>query len=205
VMQWAARPGDRTDVIMRLVGTTARLWDRVGLLAEGRSYIDQAIALIRESTPSEVGGRILAHAGLLWHHSDRPRALNLLERAVSFYSRTEQKEGLPFVLCTIGGILAVNGDAEGSSEALSAAEEILALFDLPKSTCILRINQGIWASVKGDRVAALTYFSAAFELCRSPINASRMGFASLNLAELELELGEIDQAAMPWSRSGDEL
>jgi predicted ATPase/DNA-binding winged helix-turn-helix (wHTH) protein len=193
-LDWTLAGPDRRALAITLAGGSALLWTSLSLVAEGRAYVDRALELMAPDDPSPDAARLLRHAGLLWHSVDLARAMTLLRRSSEVYRRLGDRLGLGAVQAFIASIHIRLGQEVEAAAALSAARMVLAPASSLKSLFNVMNNLGSLALL-GDRLPeARTHFEAALALARSQKNLTREALILANLAEVEFNLGEVDQA-----------
>jgi predicted ATPase/DNA-binding winged helix-turn-helix (wHTH) protein len=193
-LDWSFAEPDRRTLAIALAGSSALLWMSMSRVAEGRAYIDRALDLMAPDDPSPDAARLLRHAGLFWHSVDLARAMALLRRSSDVYRRLGDRLGLGAVQAFIASIHIRLGQEAEASAALSAARVVLVPASSPKSLFNVMNNLGSLALLGNRLTEARTHFEAALSLARSQKNLTREALILANLAEVEFNLGEVDQA-----------
>jgi len=193
-LDWAVADQRRSEIAIGLAGAAALLWDKLSLVAEGRRYVDRSEKLIGDETPLAVAARLMKQVGGLWHSTDRPRALTLLERSAALYRQFDDRLNLGTTLATLGGVLAFLGRHADAKAALSEAREILSPSNRRKSLFNVMNSLGFLALFMNDAVGARTHFGRALELAKAQNDATRQTQILVNLAEVEFGLGDVDRA-----------
>jgi predicted ATPase len=122
-LTWALEVGE-ADVALRLAGALWMFWRWAGLFAEGRAWLEAALAA-GEASPLEVRCQGLWGAGwLAYHHGDYARTGELGRRMLSALAGTEDHLKRRNALTLVGNAaLAEDRD----DDAVAALEEALAL------------------------------------------------------------------------------
>ncbi|HVJ51143.1 MAG TPA: winged helix-turn-helix domain-containing protein [Aliidongia sp.] len=193
-LDWAlAKPG-RKHLAIGLAGATARLWERLSLLPEGRRYLDRAEQLIDDDTRPAAAARVLYQRGLLWREADRPRSLAYCQRAEAIYRKLNDKRNLGDVLGVIGDAYLFLGQHEKARAALKESEKLLSVSDQSKALWNVLNGLGLLASMNGMPKEAMHYFSLARDLARMLEDSLREYIIVLNMGELEFAEGALDRA-----------
>ena len=193
-LDWALAAPGCAHVAIALAGTAALLWQTLALFAEGRRYVDRALALVDADTPPAAEARLLRSAGGLWYNSDRPRSLAQHERSVALYRRIGDQLNLGTILSTIGSLYASLGRNAEAKAALREAEEILSSSDRKRSLFNVMNNLGTLAGFMNETDEAKRSYARALELARAVQDVSRESYILMNLAEVEFVLGSVDRA-----------
>ncbi|MGB8843368.1 MAG: winged helix-turn-helix domain-containing protein [Aliidongia sp.] len=193
-LDWAFAVPERAQIAVSLAGTAVRLWERLGLLAEGRRYADRAVVLIDQQTPTLDAARLLRQAGGLWQDSNHLKALTLLEQSAELYRQLGDRLNMASALAGVGGNYAFLGRHVEASAALYEAEAILLVSARRKSLLAVMTGLGIIAIHMKLPVEAHRCFARALELAGTLNDTDREDIIRLNLAELEFALGNINGA-----------
>lgn len=193
-LNWALAEPQRARIAVALAGPAAMLWRTLEFFEEGRRIVDRAIGLIDQNTPLASAARLLNVAGQMWIGSDRERGFALLERSIACYRRVNDQLGLAPVLGTIGVHYAYRQRYADAQAALDEAQEMLAGHDRKKSLFTILHNRGILANLMAQSQAAEKYFAQSIELALDMRCATREGYALLNLAVVQFDVGNIDGA-----------
>ncbi|MEA2755889.1 MAG: hypothetical protein QOJ54_2178, partial [Aliidongia sp.] len=193
-LEWAFADASRATLAIDLIGVSARLFDAVGNVVEGRRYLDRAVKLIGPDTPPTSVARLLRLAGILWRMQDRLRAVALLHQSAALYRQLDDQVNLGIVLASIGGNTVYLGRNDEATVVLAEAEQILASTDQLKSLYVILTSQGVLALNMGDTDKAERQFMKALSQARKVKNIPQENLTSNNLAEVDFARGEIDRA-----------
>lgn len=184
------------DCLVSLAGSSAFLWEKLSLFAEGRRYLQHAEAALGPETPLAATARLYGEVGNLWDRSDRPRALAALERAEALYRALQDRAGLGAVLAVLGYVRSSLGAVDEAAAALHEAHSLLRGSGLQKSLYFTLNNLGLSAAHRGDMVVARDFFEEALAIARRAASAEREAWVLMNLAEVEFCLGDVTSAAI---------
>ena len=193
-LDWALADEAQSEIAIALAGSAASLWDKLSLFAEGRRYIDRATSLGASKSSGILTARLLKQAGGLWHSTDRPRALRLLEEASEMYRCLGESLELGSSLRIIGSVQAFLGRHTEAKAALCEAKQLLSSTDHRKSLTNVMNSLGFLALFMDDAVEARQSFSGALELANQQNDRSKQAQILVNLAEVEFGLGDLDMA-----------
>lgn len=180
--------------LVSLAGSSAFLWEKLSLFAEGRRYLEQAEAALDPETPLEKTARVYREIGVLWLPSDRSRALTALQRAEALYRAMQDRPGLGAVLAVLGFVRSSLGAGDEAVVALNEAYTLLRGSGLRKSLYGALNNLGTSAARSGNMPEARDYFEEALALAQSAEAAERQAWVLMNLAEVEFCLGHVEIA-----------
>lgn len=195
-LNWAAQHGPReAELALRLPQSLWLFWQTRGYVAEGRSWLDRALAL--DAGPAWERAAALTVTGLFaWIQSDLDRAEAAIAAARAYWQTTGNKFFLGQATLFSGLIAWVQGDLP---LLISDVEAALALFRACEGrhgigTCLILL--AIVAHRSGDPDRARRLLDEARTTCE----AARFGWgsasSSLYAAEIEREHGNLQAAAV---------
>jgi|HubBroStandDraft_1064217.scaffolds.fasta_scaffold00058_20 predicted ATPase/DNA-binding winged helix-turn-helix (wHTH) protein len=193
-LDWALAEPARARIACGLAGHTARLWESSGLLVEGRSYVDRALALDESEVCAGWRARLLGRAAALWHSSDRQRGVQLANQSAVLCRHLGDRGNLASALALLGGTYALLGRHAEAETNLIEAQAILLAEDSAKLRYSVAYSLGMLAAAKRDIVKAKHYYSQGLALSRSDGSVRRKSRISRSLAEIEFNLGNVDEA-----------
>ncbi|MHB9753445.1 helix-turn-helix transcriptional regulator [Streptomyces sp. BYX5S] len=133
-------------------------WRAVGLLSEGRYWIEKGLALLDEVGEEQAWGRFMISLFAVWR-GDLPGALELFHRAVDIARRSENDRVELFCEAYLGGLAALCGEPEGLDALEGARQRLLAGGD-GLGIAVIHYEGALLLGVLGDTDGAL-------ELCRT--------------------------------------
>lgn len=193
-LDWALGDPQRRQLAIALAGSTSRLWERSALLAEGRRYLDQAVALIDDRTSPTDAARALRYAAALWRTADRRRCAELMQRSAELYRSVGDMLSYGAALGGLGGDWLYLGRCEESASALSEAKALLQGSDRKKSLSNAVNDLGTTALLRGNLEEARRNYLTARNLVYGLRDELREGIVLTNLGEVEFQMGAIDRA-----------
>jgi len=192
-LDWALADRERAQIAVALAGVAALLLMRLGLLAEGRRYTEQAMLLVEAGTPPAVAARLLRQTALLWY-SDSLRALPLLEQAAALYRQVADRHHLGATLANVGGLYAYLGRNEEAKATLSEAYDLLVSSAYKRALYNTANSLGTLALIANGYAEARRLYTRALDLARELDDGTREGNSLLCLAEVEFNLGDVGRA-----------
>lgn len=118
-LSWSIKQSREPEIALRLGAALLQFWIVRSYVGEGRSWLDQALALDDElaSAPSSVKARALAAAGwLAFAQDDDEHAKVLYERCLSLCRATEERREIARSLLCLGWIALKRGDSQQAKE-----------------------------------------------------------------------------------------
>ncbi len=183
----------RSDDALRFASTLAPFWMTTKRLAEGCDWCERAIALPGGS--EAVRAEALFQQGLLWFwRGDDDRATAVLERSLAIGRRTADPSATAKAL---SGLARVALRRSGVDDARKLLHEGLALTEgggdrLARGN-ILHVL-GVAAQMAGDLEEARGYMTERIAIAREMKIFSTVGMEGSNLAMVERQLGNLDEA-----------
>ena len=192
-LDWALADPARAKVAAALAGPFAIVWYNLGLIAEGRRYVDRVLAgLGRDVSPA--AARLLRFSSYLWDSSDRRRLLTMLEESAAIYRQLNDQADLAPVMAAIGRLyVGQDRDAEADA-ALTEAEALLSHTDRKKSRLSIVATLATRAYHKRDVPESLRQLAVALELAQGLGDTVRVANILVNIAETEFLDGAVDRA-----------
>ena len=197
--EWALSGGD-AETAQRLVSELARFWVNHGDLAEGRAWLERAVALIGPSAPPTRVEALYWAAMFASLQDDNARAAELAADALRLAQAGGFRLGEALALIQLGDAAEV--DDPDRAEALS--KEALALLH--------QVGEPVWegmalrrlgeiASRRGDRDGAAAWHEAAFTIWRQLDHPWGIPDALRTLADDALARGDVDTARVRYQAS----
>jgi predicted ATPase/DNA-binding CsgD family transcriptional regulator len=126
-LRWCLDSG-RGEVALRLAGALAQFWVMRGFLAEGRRWLDAALAATPQAA-APVRAKALAGAGVLTHYqNDYDRAAELFEQALELYRSSGDRLGTASALSGLAMVVGRHRDPTAAramyQDALVIAREL---------------------------------------------------------------------------------
>jgi predicted ATPase/transcriptional regulator with XRE-family HTH domain len=178
----------------RLVGTLYRFWSICGHLAEGRRWLEQALAQ-SEGVPPLVRARaLLGVAVIAYRQRDYARA-PALEEALTLFRAEGDTAGVASALGNLGMVANDQGD---TARAVTLYEESLALFRAVGDRTrvgIMLLNLGLAAYDQHDYERAGTLLEESLSLSREMGASNSVAYSLNNLALVALAQGDHARAA----------
>jgi non-specific serine/threonine protein kinase len=210
-LAWLAAEG-RDDELLRLAAALGEFWDWGGYLAEGRAWLERALARTDgSSTPARA--RALRLAGQIANEQgDAAQGEARLLEAEALARRLGVDRELGCTLQSLGGAAEDGGDYDRAErylrEAVTASEHAGERYMVATSMAHL----GVVAYGRGDLAAATDRLQAALAIWPGAGHSVPAFVAHLYLAHVACERGELDHAAAhcrdvlaivePWDRHG---
>jgi len=184
---------------MRIARGLARFWQISGRIAEGRSWFDQAIAVL-DAAPTGEQVEVLGQAGLFAQlQGDHAAALDFQERSLTLARATGDAALLAYALYTLGSSYGRAGDAVRAAALLAeclALRRQLAPGVVTDAQMALTLNNLAVAYVNiGSYEEAEALYAESLAIKRRNDDQFGIAAALVNLGDLALRRGDYDRAA----------
>ena len=190
---WAI-DSDPADLGLRVPESIWRFWQIRGHYAEGRRWLERALAAGQGASETLRALALDGLGGIAWRQGDLVAAARAFEESLAIWRAKGDRRGLGGTLTNLGSVIELQGDLD-RAEALQ--EEALAIFrelgdPLRLATALNNLALVIWN--KGDNQRATTLLEESAAIKRKEGN--RVGLASSlnNLGMLAVEAGDLDRA-----------
>lgn len=190
-LAWALREDAR--LALRLAAALSWFWHTVSNLAEGRRWLDRALAG-RVDEPG-LRARALHGAGrIAYRQGDNGTARRLFEEALRLQRPLGREQGAARVLRSLGLALLSEGDYDGARARLEEALEIHRRLDVRLDQERTLGSLGLVALADRDHATARGRLEEAVAIAREIGDEWGMATSTGSLGELELELGNLQPA-----------
>lgn len=197
-LDWSLARLGRRRFAIALAGAAARLFQRAGQIAIGRSYADRALSLLDDDARPSDAAWLLHQAGMLIRETDRGRSLLLFQRAEAIYRQLRDQRRLGAIKALIGGTFLFMGNHEAARAALLEAEKLLRLTVQTKALLNALNDLGTLCSQTGEAAEAVRYYTLGRDLARMLGDNLREGVILMNLGDVEFRAGATDRA-LEWA------
>jgi tetratricopeptide (TPR) repeat protein len=191
---WATSQGD-AETALRLASALERFWTTQGLLAEGRRWLERALAVDRTVSPV-VRVKALAVAGLLaYYQGDYRRTAALAEETLRRARAIGDRIGAGVALMLLGDLAEAEGDFGRAATLFEEAQDLFRLAGDRGRVGIMinRIGLIVWRQGDLDRAAAL--HEEALALRRELGDQVGIAMSLMNLGLVVADLGDYGRAA----------
>jgi predicted ATPase/DNA-binding CsgD family transcriptional regulator len=178
----------------RLAGTLHEYWYASGRWAEGRRWLEQALADAAD-LPEPVVGKAMLALGFLAHYQGDERAVPLLERARGLLGRAGQEWEDAYAQYLLGVAAEDRGDYGAARALLRGSTRRLQALGDTTNAAYGEAHLGIVALGEGDAEAAAAHGEAAWAIARAAGSWDAAEVAGLLLAEAAREAGDFPVAA----------
>jgi predicted ATPase/transcriptional regulator with XRE-family HTH domain len=198
-LRWSLRQREGL-LALRFVAALWTYWSTVGMLSEGRDWLEQALALAQPLDVADPAGRrTLAEAyngaGVLaTRQGDFAAAERFHAQALPLRRALGDPVALASSLNSVGGLLMQQGRL---SEAQAVWEESLNYRRQagdPRSIALGLMNLGVLALNRGEARAAIAYSEESVPLFQADGDETMLAMALINLAMASLLAGELQAA-----------
>ena len=169
-------------------------WVR-GYLAEGRGWLDEALAVAAQSAPPELRARALHAAGsLATRQGDYEWAAELFEQSLALWEELGDAAGTARSLLSLGTVAAEQGDQERAIELSERAAELYHESGDRRGHALAISNLGGIALERGEYAKAASLSEQAYGLFETLEDSEGMAFALVNQGFAALSEQEHERA-----------
>jgi predicted ATPase/DNA-binding CsgD family transcriptional regulator len=198
-LDWATEQGE-AEIALRLVGALVWYWharDMRDVLAEGRRWIGEALALPTDSGPTPARAKALYGAGILaWRQGDRATMPACFEESLAVARALDDTRAIAYAVSGLSMVAWLNADTN-AQHALS--DESLALFEAVDDDwgrAWQLCGVGLAAMDRGDTAMAQVRLSESLDLYQRLGDRWTSALPLIYLARMALRAGE-DARARP--------
>jgi tetratricopeptide (TPR) repeat protein len=192
-LNWSLDLGE-ASLALRLAAALWEFWWVRGYLAEGRGWLDAALARGRSAAP-ELRARALHAAGsLATRQGDYESAAALFEESLALWEELGDAAGTARSLLSMGTVAAERGDQERAIELSERAAELYGESDDKRGHALAISNLGGIALEQGEYAKAAALSEQAYGLFQTLEDSEGMAFALVNQGFAALSEGQHDRA-----------
>lgn len=180
------------DLALRITGALWHYWEIVAHFAEGRRWLEAALAAAPGADPLLRAGAYTGAGSLTCRQGEYRVALGQHREALRLYENAGDRAGMAFSHNNIGVQLSELGEAEA---AVAHFEQARALTTDPRLTTFLLCNLAENAYAKGDNARAKELHEEAFKLAGELGDGWLTTVELYNLGIVELAMGQTPVAA----------
>jgi tetratricopeptide (TPR) repeat protein len=169
------------------------MWSALGLLGEGRQWLEFALSRVDSHTPEPDQARLWFSLGILLEVPAPAQSLVNLERAAALHRRLGDPVALGYALVLIARLLAYKGQFEQSFFSLAEASPLTETSGLPKLRGFFFSMSGWLKTMTGDLVGARKDIEKALSLYVE--SGTESAAPTTLLGDLAWALGDLDAAA----------
>jgi len=193
-LAWAQRRGD-VELLAGLSTTLSRFWQLQGHIAEGRRWVDAAMAGAPGLAPELRADLLQAVAAMTLLSGDYASAVRILEEARALYRALGKDWDAVHVLSNLGLAHGLLGDLATARRLLDEARGLFEALDDPWGVgyCLLTLGEGLAA--QGEHAEARVRLEEALPLFQQTGDVWQAVETLVHLGGLLLEAGEDGRAA----------
>ena len=193
-LAWALAAGE-AEMALRTTGALWRFWKIRGHWAEGRRWLERALAS-GSGAPGLVRARALIGAGALAaDRGDHAQAVTLYEESLALYRELNDKAGIAHSLNGLGTVAAYRGDNEHAAALLEDGLALMRELGDTRGVAISLSNLAQLAWRQGDYARAVALQEEGLALDREMGDTEGIASSLSNLGILARQLGDYARAA----------
>jgi predicted ATPase/DNA-binding SARP family transcriptional activator len=168
------------SLALRLAASLWEFWWVRGYLAEGRGWLENALAVGRSGPPALRARAVHAAGSLATRQGDYEWAAALFEQSLSLSEELEDRSGTARSLLSLGTVAAEQGDQERAIELSERAAELYQESDDRRGHALAVSNLGGIALERGEYAKASELSEQAYGLFETLEDSEGMALALVN-------------------------
>ena len=192
-LNWSLDLGE-ASLALRLAAALWEFWWVRGYLAEGRGWLDAALARGRSAAPELRARALHAEGSLATRQGDYESAAALFEESLALWEELGDAAGTARSLLSMGTVAAEQGDQERAIELSERASELYGESDDKRGHALAISNLGGIALERGEYAKAAELSEQAYALFETLEDSEGMAFALVNQGFAALSEGQHDRA-----------
>lgn len=201
-LEWSATEEAGAQAALRLASALAPFWHNRGYYAEGRRWLDSALARGHEAPPAARTQALGGAATLAWRQAEYEPAWQFAEQAVALARRQGDKEATAHGLMMLG--LVVLRRDQDFPRATALFEEALTLArgrGDHKQIGLVLAQLGATARHQGEYDRAAAFVEESLAEFKAVSALGQIGYALRLLGHVRLAQGDLDGAAALYTDS----
>jgi predicted ATPase len=193
-LAWSVAPNGEQATGITLAGASARIWYELSLRAEGRRWLESALAVVQPETSEMDQAWLWVGLGLLWHVEAPAKAVPALVRGTDLYRRLGLGLELGYSLTRLATNLALMGRCEQAASTLEEALPLLTQAGIPKALASYYSSLGFLESITSKLALARIHYQQALIFSREAGDEGSALNVLGSLADVTWALGDLDSA-----------
>jgi predicted ATPase/DNA-binding SARP family transcriptional activator len=193
-LRWALN-GRATEVVLRMAGALLWFWHHLGTWREGRSWLDAALQLVEENSPTPPQAKALFGSGwLAFNQADATAARKHFTESLMVARATGAQATLPYALSFLALVMTHQGEAQA---ARPLADEGVALFrqgDDRWGLAIALLNRGVVAEALSEYALANSLFEESATIFQGLADDWAVSLPLRHMGTIALRQGETQRA-----------
>ena len=164
---WARQPDGHPEIAMRLATATASFWLKRGYLAEGRRWLEQALANTQAISPDVEAKAYSAIGTLVWYQEDYQAAQAYLQRSLALWQTlgdAANQAEMARIYLSLGGIARQHDNYAAAVQYHTAALAIQRQLDNKQGMADALHNLGVAETFLGHYEAAQQRFAECYAI-----------------------------------------
>jgi tetratricopeptide (TPR) repeat protein len=200
-LEWSREAGGGGELGLRLAGALGGFWMTRGYLAEGRAWLDDALARSPDAA-ARWRAKALNRAGYIRRlQSDYRQTEALYQEALALYRQAADQSGIAHALHNLGDLARQRGDY---AAARSLFEESLAIrreLDDEAGIAYSLYNLGIVVAHQGDYGSAREFWEESLVIGQAVGDKGSVAASLMGLAGLAFDRGSVGEARALYEQS----
>jgi predicted ATPase/class 3 adenylate cyclase len=192
---WATEH-DPSDLGLRVPEAMWRFWMLRGHFAEGRRWLERALAACQDAPPRL---RALALEGLgsiAWRQGDLAAAARAFEESLAIWRQTGERRAMGGTLTNLGTVVELQGNLDRAEAMQEEALAIAREFNEPLRIATALNNFALVVWNKGDNQRAVALLEESMAIKRKEGNPVGLASTLTNLGMLAAEAGDLERATV---------
>jgi predicted ATPase/class 3 adenylate cyclase len=190
---WALE-SDPGDLGLRVPESMWRFWVIRGHFAEGRGWLERALAACPEAPPRLRGLALEGVGSIAWRQGDLAAAARAFTESLEIWRDTGNRNAVGAALTNLGTVIELQGDLDRAQALQEEALAILREFNEPLKTATALNNLALVVWNKGDSPRAIALLEESAAIKRQAGNQVGLASTLNNLGMLAAEAGDLDRA-----------
>jgi predicted ATPase len=174
-LEWSDQHRDPPDAGLRLVSGLWRFWEIRGYLAEGRKWLEPALAAT-DGMISEVRASAMTGAGVLaFMQGDHAAAVSLHQQSLALRRELGNPAAIAHAMSNLAAVTMDAGDYQLAGDLYEESGALTSLFGNRPEVPVMAMHVAEVADLRGDESTATTMFDEAMVTLESHVEGSEPG------------------------------
>jgi len=191
-MTWAL-DGNDIEQGARLAGNLGRFWESRSHFAEGRQWLNQAVA-VKELSASTRAMVLMWSGWMASFHGDRELAQAYTELSLPLYQRLGDQRGIAWVLNNLGNQHFLKGDYQLAQEHFEKSASIQEDLGYQEGVAFCMTNLGLVTAAQNQFEKAEIYFEKSLKIRHDMGDRFHIAWNNINLSYVLMQVEKYDQA-----------
>lgn len=196
-LAWCEEDSADGQCSLRLASALWRFWAVRGYAAEGRAWLERALAASEQAAPTTLANALNRAGTLMRYQQEYGKAQEFLERSISIYGALGERRGVASALINLANVLNSMGEYAQAAVLYERSLAVYRALQDTLGTAVVLYNLGVLAGGAQQPEQAVSFLAEALSLLESLGDKARAAQVTASMGSVLLFAGD-GAGAAPW-------